>query len=66
MECSVCRKWFKVGSNIMPSGNYEYHGQCRAHPPTIVPSVNDEWGIWPRTYEKQWCDEFEFRKMNDE
>ena len=65
-KCSFCRSWNKTKS-ITRNRQYIYVGECRKHTPIVEKEFN-YYGIWPITYEDDWCGEFEIeiRKTKDE
>lgn len=55
-QCAACRFWQRIEPQV---------GECRRRSPAALTTVAAEEkviankGIWPRTYEAEWCGDFE-------
>lgn len=47
--CSTCRWWFRLDD----------HGECRRHPPTVVPIFSEAMSSWPITNHEEWCGDWQ-------
>ena len=53
-SCSTCRFYRKAAAGA---------GQCRRHPPTVVPTRN---AVWPHVHDDDWCGEYEVDRADDQ
>lgn len=53
--CKTCKFWLKT--NYPRSG----FGECRRHPPVLLPSAGRPNAAWPDTEHDHWCGDFEER-----
>ncbi len=72
--CGTCRLWHLLDKESVPAGDNarmcqrseETIGECRYSEPRLVSCVKNgkqEYeGLWPITYEKDWCGKFEALK----
>ena len=70
-SCTSCRWWEHLSLDSLPEGDKpricrrtdEGIGECRCSEPRLVSCSSDghpEYqGLWPITYEKDWCGKFE-------
>ncbi len=70
-SCGTCRLWYLLEKESVPAGDNarmcrrteEGIGECRCSEPRLVSCVKDGKqqyeGLWPITYEKDWCGKFE-------
>lgn len=70
-SCQTCRLWQSLEKESMPAGDNarvcrrsdEGIGECHCSEPRLVSCQRDgkqEYeGLWPITYEKDWCGKFE-------
>ena len=73
-SCQMCRWWYLLGKESAPAGDNarmchrteEGIGECRCSEPRLVSCVKNgkpEYeGLWPITYEKDWCGKYEALK----
>lgn len=48
--CLTCRWWFDLDGE---------QGECRRHPPTVVPIFAEAMSSWPITHDDEWCGEWQ-------
>ena len=70
-SCQTCRWWYLLDKESAPAGDNarmcqrteEGIGECRCSEPRLVSCLKNgkqEYeGLWPITYEKDWCGKFE-------
>lgn len=64
--CSTCRFWQDLGSYSGPA-----RGECRIKAPDLPAKIDGNgnpltagdphWGVWPATYAKDFCGQFEVK-----
>lgn len=48
--CTTCRWWYRLDDES---------GECRRHPPTVVPIFAEAMSCWPITHDDEWCGEWQ-------